>query len=378
MVTPSYNQGRFIEETILSVLSQDYPNIEYIIIDGGSSDATIDILHRYESRLTWISEPDSGQSHAINKGFRIAKGEILCWLNSDDLLEPEAIRLAVDYMRSNPQVDMVYGEGNSIDEYGSQLIRFPYTRPFDLWALTHQLDFILQPTTFFRAEMLRRIGYVDESLHWCMDWDLFIRIGRQCRVDHLPNYMAKARVYSETKTSKGGFRRICEIFSVLHRYNNSVILPAYIIYGFGMISSFMQSRSARWYLFLRWLLRPVRTALWVFASNYQGVYQDGWLGRRAKFMFASGLAVKSVRFVLDIPDDDRIVPNFVTVSVNGRILSSEEITAAGIFEVDVSYDTTSKIPIEVTLYFDRALSFDRAFRRLVCKYQHPKMITNDV
>lgn len=376
VVTPSYNQGRFIEETILSVLNQEYPNIEYLVIDGGSKDDTIDILRRYEGRLTWISEPDMGQSHAINKGFKMAKGDILCWLNSDDIFEPGAIGLIAEYMHRNPQVEMVYGEGNFIDEHGSQLIKFPYTRPFDLWALTHQLDFILQPTTFFRAAMMRRIGYVDESLHWCMDWDLFIRIGRQCRVDYLPHYLAKARVYGETKTSQGGFKRVREIFSVLHRYNNSVILPAYIIYGFGMISSFLQGRSASWYRFLRWLLRPVRTALWAFASNSQGVYQDGWLGHRAKFMFASGLDANTVRFVLDIPDDDRIVPNSMSVSVNGRRVSLQETVAAGHLEVNIPYDAASELPMEVTLDFARALSFDRKLRRLVCKYQHPVLLTS--
>jgi len=357
-------------------------------MDGGSVDETLSIIRKYEAFLKekrwqvnckgisyrWFSEEDRGQSHAINKGFKIAKGEILCWLNSDDIFEPGAIELVAEYMKCNPEVEMVYGDGNCIDEHGLQLIRFPYTRPFDLWALIHQLDFILQPTTFFRAEILRKIGYVNEKLHWCMDWDLFIRIGSHCLVDYLPYDLANSRIYGETKTSQGGFRRVREIFSVLSHYNNKVILPAYIIYGCGIISSYLQARSAKWYLFLRWLFSPVRSALWLFASNFQGVYQDGWLGRRAKFMFASGLDVKAVRFVLDIPDDDRIVPNCLTVSVNGRLLPLKEITASGILEVDVSYDTTSNNPIEVTLNFARSLSFDRKFRRLVCKYQHPKII----
>lgn len=374
VVTPSYNQGRFIEETILSVLNQDYPRIEYLVIDGGSTDNTLDILRKYEDRLTWISEADRGQSHAINKGFRRAQGEILCWLNSDDTFESGAIRRVVDYMQRNPQVMLIYGDGNLIDEQGFFQSRFPYTCKFDLWQLVHTSDFILQPAAFFRAETLHQIGYLDEKLHWCMDWDLWIRIGKHYPVKYLPHCLANARIHKGTKTSQGGIKRFREIIAMLHRHCKKVLLPAFIIYGCGTLSTFVQARSAKWYRFMRWLLRPVRVLLWTFASNAQGVYQDGWLGRRANFMFAEGLAANSMHFALDVPDDKRVIPNKIIVSVNGLILPPQAITAAGYCKLIVPYDSDYKQPTEVTLFFDRALPQDCQLRRLVCRLRDVNVI----
>lgn len=367
VVTPSYNQGRFIEETILSVLNQDYPRIEYLVIDGGSTDNTLEILRRYEDRLSWVSETDRGQSHAINKGFRKAQGEILCWLNSDDTFEPGALRQVVNYFQLNPQVMMVYGEGNLIDEQGNFLSRFPYTCVFDLWALIYISDFILQPAAFFRAETLSKIGYVDENLHWCMDWDLWIRIGKHYRVDYLPYYLANARIYGSTKTSQGSFKRIREIIAMLHCHCSKIILPAYIIYSFGTLSTIIQAKSAMWYRFIRWILQPVRVLLWTFASNAQGVYKDGWLGRRANFMFAEGLTANVMRFVLDMPEDNRLVPNMVTILVNGKSLPPSVINSAGHHELLVPYDSAHKLPTSLTLIFERTLPRDTLFRQLACR-----------
>src|ERR1044072_3241688 len=141
VVTPSYNQGRFIRATIESVLSQDYPNIEYIVMDGGSSDETAAVARYYAGRLTFISEKDRGQSHAINKGFRMARGSVLAWLNSDDLFLPGAVRAAVDALIADPSAGAVYGEGWLIDESGQRTSRFRYTEPFNLWKLVHLSDY---------------------------------------------------------------------------------------------------------------------------------------------------------------------------------------------------------------------------------------------
>ena len=126
IVTPSYNQAAFLEETIRSVLEQDYPRVEYIIIDGGSTDGSAEIIQRYADRLAyWVSERDRGQTDAINKGFARATGSILAWLNSDDTYQPGALREAVDYLLAHPDVGMVYGDGNFIDEHGKVIGRFP-------------------------------------------------------------------------------------------------------------------------------------------------------------------------------------------------------------------------------------------------------------
>jgi len=375
VVTPSYNQGRFIEATILSVLNQNYPYVEYLVVDGGSTDSTLDILRKYEERLIWISEPDSGQSHAINKGFKAARGEILCWLNSDDTFEPGAIRHAVEALQEDKRVKMLYGHGNLIDEDGRLISLFPYTRPFDLWALVYQLDFILQPTVFMRKDILEDVDYLDETLKWCMDWDLWIRIGSRSCVKFTDRVLANARIYGDTKTSTGGFPRLLEIISVLKRYRKGLFLPAYFFYGSSTLASFMYAALPCLYRQLRTITFPIRALLWIFAKNSQGVYQDGWIGKKAKFMFASGLSVDSVVFSLDIPDDARILPNEVFVDVNNTVVRKDALLTAGSFKVSVPYDNSLKLPLEITLKFKRTLPVDKSFRQLVCRLAGVELLT---
>src|SRR5262245_11033457 len=148
IVTPSYNQGRYIEATIQSVLEQDYHHLEYLVLDGGSTDQTLTVLQRYEDRLLWISEKDRGQADAINKGFRLAQGQILGWLNSDDTYLPGTIRRVVDYFQTRRDVGMVYGEGYHVDASGKIIERY-YTEPFSFQRLA-EICFICQPTVFMR------------------------------------------------------------------------------------------------------------------------------------------------------------------------------------------------------------------------------------
>jgi glycosyltransferase involved in cell wall biosynthesis len=200
VVTPSYNQGRFIRETIDSVLSQDYPAIEYIVIDGGSTDDTVSILKSYGSRVSWISEPDRGQSEAINKGWKRARGEILAWLNSDDFYMPGAISKAVAYLQSHPDVGLVYGDGLHISEEGRAMGRFP-SEPFSKDRLK-ETCFIPQPATFVRRSVIEQIGFIRESLRYCMDYDLWIRISKRYRLQYVPIPMASVRLHKDCKTVK--------------------------------------------------------------------------------------------------------------------------------------------------------------------------------
>ena len=168
IVTPSYDQSRYIEDTIRSVLTQDYPNLEYLVLDGGSTDGTVEILKKYEERLRWISEKDRGQADAINKGFQLAKGDILGWLNSDDTYLQGTIRKVVQYFETHPDVGMVYGEGYHVDAQGHRLGRYP-TEPFDAQRL-QETCFICQPTVFLRAEVFREVGPLDISLLYSPDY----------------------------------------------------------------------------------------------------------------------------------------------------------------------------------------------------------------
>jgi glycosyltransferase involved in cell wall biosynthesis len=198
VVTPSYNQGRYIEDTIQSVLNQEYPNIEYIVVDGGSTDNTIEILKKYEDKLKWISEKDEGQTDAISKGFNMAKGDILGWLNSDDAYLPDAVNAVVKHFHDCPGTGMVYGKSHLTDETGNIISNYP-TEPFDYKRLA-RFNFIAQPSVFFRKETYMAAGGVDRNLHYIMDYDLWLRIAKKYRIDFLPHFISNFRLHAGSKT----------------------------------------------------------------------------------------------------------------------------------------------------------------------------------
>lgn len=199
IVTPSFNKGRFIEETILSVKNQTYPRIEHIVIDGGSTDGTLDTLRRYSDSCFWISEPDKGQSDAINKGWRMAKGEILAYLNADDAYTPSAIDTAVAFLVEHPEVDMVYGECNIVNEQGKVIGQYP-TAEYNLEKMVNGNNMIPQPTVFLRRHVLDDVGYLDNHLYMAMDYDLWLRIGSKFSIRHIPRLMANFRTGPGTKS----------------------------------------------------------------------------------------------------------------------------------------------------------------------------------
>jgi glycosyltransferase involved in cell wall biosynthesis len=200
IVTPSFNQAQFLEETIISVLEQDYPDIEYIIIDGGSTDGSVDIIHRYETQLAWwVSERDQGQTDALNKGFDKASGDILAWLNSDDTYLPGAISGAVEYLMSHPEAGMVYGDANLIDETGLVMGRFP-ARQTDYPRLMRGSVHIPQQAAFFRGDLWRKIGPLDPSFYFAMDYDLWVRLAKIAPLHYHPQLWANFRLHGAGKS----------------------------------------------------------------------------------------------------------------------------------------------------------------------------------
>ena len=200
VVTPSYNQGRFIEETIRSVLLQGYPDLEYIIMDGGSTDDTLDIIRRYEPWLTyWVSEPDRGQSHAVNKGWARATGEILAYLNTDDCYLPGATAAAASEFCRRPDVAMVYGTASIVDESGTELSRW-VARPFDLKTMLVSGSIVPQPATFFARVVVASLGYLNEQRHMIMDYELCTRIGMGFPTACLAGTLARFRAHPQSKT----------------------------------------------------------------------------------------------------------------------------------------------------------------------------------
>lgn len=198
IVTPSFKSAYYITETIESVKQQDYPHIEHIVVDGGSQDGTLEILKRYP-HLVWVSEADNGQSHALNKGFKLARGEIIGWLNADDTFTPMAVSTAVRFLMGNPEAAAIYSDQNIVDEKDA-FVRYSRSKPFDLSALFLE-NFIGQPTVFLRRCLVEELGGVGESLHYSMDREFWLRIGSKYQMHYLPNFAsANFRLHRGTKT----------------------------------------------------------------------------------------------------------------------------------------------------------------------------------
>jgi glycosyltransferase involved in cell wall biosynthesis len=200
IISPSFNQASFLRDTIESVLSQDYPNIEYIIIDGGSKDASVEIIQQYSKRLAWwVSERDKGHADALNKGFDRANGEILAWLNSDDTYQPHTIKEAVEYLMAHPEVSLVYGDANLIDENGDYLGRFP-SKQTDYASMLRGSVHIPQATTFFWAKYWKLVGPLDLSLKFAFDYDLWVRLAKLAPIAYVPRVWANFRLHSKGKS----------------------------------------------------------------------------------------------------------------------------------------------------------------------------------
>jgi glycosyltransferase involved in cell wall biosynthesis len=190
--------ARYLRQTIDSVLSQDYPCIEYIVVDGGSTDETLDILNGYGHLLHYFTGRDKGPSDAAHRGFLEAKGEIFAWLNADDTYLPGAVRIGAEYLLKHPDIDVVYGEGYWIDEHGTVMRRYP-TRPFDPKILERDC-FICQPTAFIRASSYKRCG-LNPDLNQPFDYDLWIRMAKQgFRFASIPKYLANSRMHLGSKS----------------------------------------------------------------------------------------------------------------------------------------------------------------------------------
>jgi len=221
ILTPSYNQGRFIEETILSIKNQEYSNFEHIIADGGSTDLTLDFLKKYENTypMHWISEPDKGQADALNKCFQASRGDIIGWLNTDDLYEDGAFEKVVDYFINHPEVNIVYGNCTIIDEEGKiiQKNMGTYTREklINFWEGYYGFN---QPSIFYRRAVFDRIGLFDTNLHYVMDYDFLLRAGEFFEFGYVDADLSRFRVHGSSKGASGWEKFVEESIPVINRY----------------------------------------------------------------------------------------------------------------------------------------------------------------
>ena len=204
VVTPSFQQGPFIERTLRSVIAQseDYTgSVDYVVCDGGSTDETLEILQRYQQYLRWISEPDGGQAEAVNKGLTLTASDIIAWINSDDVYYPGAFEVIATFFEANPDVLAVYGQADWIDECDRVVAAYP-TRPWSYRQLKKDC-YLCQPAVFFRRQLIDTLGMLDSQLQYCMDYELWLRYGRQYPFTYLPTTLAGSRIYASNKTFGG-------------------------------------------------------------------------------------------------------------------------------------------------------------------------------
>ena len=232
VVTPSFNQARFLEQTILSVLEQDYPHLEYIVVDGGSTDGSQQTIEKYAHRLAHrISESDLGQTDAINKGFALASGEILAWLNSDDTYNPGAISEAAEFLNTHPEVGMVYGNAYYIDAEGRWIGRYP-ARQTSYKGLRRGVNTVCQQSMFFRASLWEEIGPLDPSFYYAMDYDLWVRLASRAPIVFVDRYWANFRLHDSSKSLTAAYLCWPEIMRVHFRDGGSrlsIIYAKYLI-----------------------------------------------------------------------------------------------------------------------------------------------------
>jgi glycosyltransferase involved in cell wall biosynthesis len=350
IVTPSFNQGRFLRATIESVLSQDYDRIEYFVADGGSTDDSVEILRSFGDRIRWRSGPDGGQAAAIARAWKESDAEIVAWLNSDDTYLPGAVSTAVDFLGRHPEHSMVYGSAWYTDEAGNPTGRFP-TKPWDRTALAGEC-FVCQPTVFIRREVFRVIGYPDPGLRYCMDYDLWIRLSERFAVGQVDADLATWRLYPANKTfgeRAGVFREIMRVC----RKHYGFVHPAWILghaeYRAAALMSAFNFLPARLRRFvIRRLTRHVEHGFeWP-------VYADGWTAQRAVVAVAPDPEGRVVLHC-DSPYWPFRRPLRVRVGYGDRTLAEKTVRRRGPFELRIVVPATEP-SVNLLLEANRAFS----------------------
>ncbi len=343
IITPSYNQGEFIEETIKSVLNQDYPNIEYIVIDGGSTDNTLSILEKYKGRLHYISEKDEGQSDAINKGFKLAKGDIVAWLNSDDVYAENCISKAVQTFNNDSDIALVYGDGNIIDDNSKVLKKFEYTQKFSLYSLLFIWDYIMQPASFFRADALKNVGYLNKNLHYIMDWELWIKLALDYKVAYIPEILACSREYAQTKTSTGAQKRLDEILRLMQKYSKEEKPFGFDIYdcaeklAYGNLTKEEHAKTEKQIInLLTFMPIPNRDDRTLSSAN-----------------FAFNKHVKQIELVIDLEQADNVG---FEVYKNGKLVLNDNLKDVGCYKFLIALESTEDFNVVAVKFNSKKIS----------------------
>ncbi len=343
IVTPTYNMGQYLEETIESILSQDYPHLDYVVMDGGSKDNTVEILKKYEGRLRWKSEKDKGQGDAVNKGWHATTGGIFTFLNADDTYLPGALASIAKHFRDKPNAGLIYGEAYHVHQDGKVIDRYP-TNPFDLETLSEQC-YICQPAAFMNYDAFGAAGMINTQLHFALDYELWMRIARLYPVYKVDDYLATSRMYMDNKTLANRRRVYQEILSSVKAHYGYVPFqwvngyacylvdrkdqffdrskPTLISHGLGLaLGSYYNRRNVGRYL------NEWRKSTGVFGS-FDGRWDDGWISKCYQRPIAVSKSAKRLRITGQHNAPLRLR---LTVKLNGAVLKQSSL-APGPFDL---------------------------------------------
>lgn len=344
IVTPSFNQGHFLEDCICSVLDQNYPHLEYIIIDGKSTDNSVEVIEKYAQYLTyWVSERDKGQTDAINKGLKRATGDIVAWLNSDDFYLPDTLHHIAKLYQKTPQASFYFGDGYRVDEVGRIKNHFFPEKPivYNQTLFTLGMNYVLQPSAFMNADHLKKIDYLNETLHYGMDSDLWIRLAALSEPLFTPQVLSASREYEDTKTSTGLFERIEELRHIAAAHSGLPITPGTLCYFLGTLHQFCSTREtvfpaayrqaieqfwgATAQLFQQWGGRmdsfPKKVPL------ITGIHPDGWIGESLDVYVEPNQQKNASRFIditLELPASAPTSAVLITSGDHDYILFKEK------------------------------------------------------
>ena len=348
IVTPTYNMGNYLEETIQSILTQDYPHVDYVVMDGGSKDNTVEILKKYEGRLHWRSEKDNGQGDAVNKGWHNTQGEIFTFLNADDTYLPGALATVAKHFREKPNAGMIYGEAYHVHADGKIIDRY-HTSPFNVETLSQQC-YICQPAAFMKRDAFAGAGMINVNLHYALDYELWMRIAKNNAVYKVDEYLATSRMYKDNKTLANRRRVYQEILGSVRTHYGYVPFewvngyacylldrkdqffdrskPSLLSHGVSfLLGSYYNPRQLQRY-FADWGKGSGLIA------SYEGRWEDGWISKRYLKAMAVGVAGERIHI-----QGKNVAPHRralkLTIKLDGEIVNQTALATQGPFAIEI-------------------------------------------